>query len=194
MTKQEVYNNIRYNENLVAQYHREIASLNTKITSRKSLINHLNGQIGELKGRRQKLEEQLGELQRLRTKLQDLRDRFSARQTKRVTGFNKYNSLALGVRFIQSYMDGMRDLLSGQEYRNTYNGITAAIDKVNGQIQSKQREIDSVNSQINTAQRNIDIARNDINSYRNSISQRNGDISYRRGRIRYWNDQLKYAT
>ncbi len=194
MTKQEVQNNIRYNQNLVSQYEREISNLYGQINSQDSKIRQLDGQIGGLRARKQSIDGEYSELQRLRSKLQSLRDNFSVRQSKRVSGFNKNVGNIINVKFIKSYISGMRDLLSGQEYRNTYNGITSAIDKVNSQIQAKQREIESVQAQINSAQRNIDNARSLINSYQRSIEQRKGDISYRRQRIRYWEGQLQYAT
>ena len=194
MTKQEVLNNIIYNQNLVSQYEREISNLYGQINSQNSKIKQLDGQIAGFRARKQSLTDEQSELQRLRSKLQSLRDNFSARQSKRVSGFNKNVANIINVKFIKSYISGMRDLLSGQEYRNTYNGITSAIDKVNRQIQVKQREIESVQGQINSAQRNIDSARSLINSYQRSIEQRKGDLSYCRQCIRYWEGQLQYAT
>ena len=126
MTKQEVQNNIRYNENLVNQYQREINSLNSQVRTLNSRISQLNSQIGSLNSRKQTLSNEIAELQRLKTKLQGLRDNFSARQSKRVSGFNRNTTQVLSVKFIASYISGMRDLLSGQEYRNTYNGLTTA--------------------------------------------------------------------
>lgn len=194
MTKQEVQNNIRYNENLVNQYQREINNLDNQIRTLNSRISQYNGQINNLRNNKQNLENQLDELQRLHNKVTGLLDAFSSRQAKRVANFNKNNSVTGGLRFIKTYIEGMKDLLSGQEYRNTYNGLTTAIDKVKKQIQAKQREIESVGSQINNAQRNADGAQREINNCRNRINQLHNDLSYRKRRIQYWQSQMATAT
>jgi len=194
MTKQEVQENIRYNENLVYQYQRDLNNLNSRLNSLNSRSNQLNGQISSLRLRKQTLEREVGELQRLKSKIQGLRDDFSSRQSKRVNNFNHSITQILSVRFITSYISGMRDLLSGQEYRNTYNGISTAYDRVSDKLQTKQRELESTIGQYNSAQNNIDSTRRDINSCRNQISQKNSDLSYRRRRIQYWEEQLQYAT
>ena len=194
MTKQEVQNKIKYYENLAKQYRREIQNLENQISSQNSRINQLNNQIGTLRSKRQKLEGEESELQRLRIKFQGLRDDFSARQSKRVSGFNKNIAQPLNVKFIESYIIGMRNLLTGQEYRKTYNGITSAIDKVAGKIRSKQSEIASVKGEISNAQRNLDNAYNQISSYRRRIDQRNSDYYQCKQQIRHWENQLQYAT
>ena len=142
MTKQEVMDKIRYNENLINQYNRDLNALHRQIDSLNGRINQLNNQLGQLNARRHKLQTELSELQALKSKFQKLQNDFASRQRKRVSGFNQNTIQLLSVRFILSYISGMKNLLSGAEYRSAYNGLSAAIDKINKQIQAKQRELD----------------------------------------------------
>ena len=194
MTRQEVLNNIAYNENLVNQYQREINNLNNRIRTLNADINQYNSRISNYNSKKQTLNRELDELRRLKTKLTGLKDRFTQRQTNRVNNFNKYNTFSKGVNFIASYITGMKDLLSGQEYRNAYNGLTSAEEKVTSKIRAKQEDVNSVQNQINSAQRSIDNTKANINSCRTKINQRNSDLTYRKRRIQYWKEQLQYAT
>ena len=194
MTKAEVQSNIRYNENLVAQYQRKLNSLNQQLSSLNATARQLESQNQDLIRRKQKLESEMGELARLKQKLQGLQNDFSSKQTKRVNGYNKNITQVFSVNFFSSYIDGMKMLLSGSEYRNTYNGLTSALEKVSKKTQEKQREIDSVTNQINGVRSKIDSTNREISTCRNNIGQTNNDLAYRKKRIQYWKDQLKYAT
>ena len=194
MTKQEVLDNIRYNENLVNQYQREINSYRNSVNALSSAIKTLNGKIDALVVTRKKLEQEISELQALKSKLTTLQESFAQRQSQRVTNFNKHSGLAMGLKLFTSYWNGMKDLLSGQEYRKTYNGLTEAIEKADKKLQAKVRERESVKSNINQLNGQIDSKKREINSYNTRISQRSSDLSYRKERIRYWQNQLQYAT
>lgn len=138
MTKAEVQSNIRYNENLVAQYRNNISQLQSQIY----------------------------ELERLRTKFQNLQNAFGSRQSNRKRRLSSVFSAKLNVKMLSAYASAMNGLLSGSEYRNTYNGLSTAQERINSQIRSLNREI------------------NDNNS----------NLSYRQGRANYWRRQLSYAT
>ncbi len=194
MTKQEVQNNIRYNENLVNQYQREINNLNNQINSLNSGIQSSNGQIAGLVARKKTLEREMSELNGLRAKLQGLKDNFGNRQSRRMNNFVRYSAQVINVHFIGSYLSGMRDLLSGREYQNALNGIVESIAKVMNKLRAKQQEIDSVQAEINKAQQNINNANDEINRCRQRLNQRRSDLAYRKNRIQYWKEQLKKAT
>lgn len=138
MTKAEVKSNIRYNENLIAQYRNNISQLQS----------------------------QINELERLRTKFQNLQNAFGSRQSNRKRKLSSVYSAKLNVKMLSVYASVMNGLLSGSEYRNTYNGLSTAQERINSQIRSLNREI------------------NDNNS----------NLSYRQGRANYWRRQLPYAT
>lgn len=194
MTKEEVKQNIRYNENLVNQYQRKLNSLNQQLNSLNATVRQLNSQNNDLVGRKKKLDGELAELGQLKRKVQGLQDEFSSRQTKRVTGYNRNIGQIFTTNFFASYISGMKSLLSGSEYRNTFNGLTSAVDKVTKKIKEKDREMDSVVKQINDVRSRIDRTNREINSCRSQISQTSSDLAYRKRRIQYWKDQLKYAT
>lgn len=194
MTKEEVKQNIRYNENLVNQYQRRLNSLNQQVNSLNSTVRQLNAQNNDLVSRKKKLEGELAELGQLKNKVQNLRDEFSSRQTRRMTGYNRNIGSIFTTNFFSSYINGMKSLLSGSEYRNAYNGLSSAVDKVVKKIKEKDREVDSVVKQINDVRRRIDNATLEIRSCRSQISQTESDLAYRRRRIQYWKDKLKYAT
>lgn len=194
MTKAEVQSNIRYNENLVAQYQRKIASLNQKVESLGASVRQLNAQMGDLSGRKNKQETERAELVQLRRKVQNLQTEFGNRQAKRVNGYNRNITQIFTTNFFSSYINGMKTLLSGSEYRNAYNGLSSACEKITAKINEKQREIDSIIRQMNNIRSRIDSDNREISSCRSQISQTSNDLAYRRRRIEYWKDQLKYAT
>ena len=133
-----IYRNIRYHENLIRSY--------------KNTINELNGQINELIT--------------LKGKLQSYQRDFSARESNRKNRLvNRFGS-NMNFRFLSSYISGMRNLISGSEYRKAYNGISSGITRVNTQI-----------SQL----------RGDVKDYNDKIRYSNKQISF-------WKRQIKYAN
>ena len=76
MTKQEVLNNIRYNEKLVNQYVNTISGLRSKINDRNTQINQYNAQIRQLRSQIKELKAQIDELNQLKSKYQKLQNAF----------------------------------------------------------------------------------------------------------------------
>ena len=123
MTKAEVKSNIRYNENLIAQYRNNISQLQS----------------------------QINELERLRTKFQNLQNAFGSRQSNRKRKLSSVFSAKLNVKMLSVYASAMNGL-SGSEYRNTYNGLSTAQERINSQIRSLNREINDNNSNLSYRQ------------------------------------------
>lgn len=144
MTKQEVYNNIRYNENLVNSYSNNLRRLKNNINNLNSQISQCNSQISQLNSRMRELRKQINELDQLKSKYQKLQNDFMNRQSKRVNKFNVNFSKQLNLKFILSYINGMCSLLSGNEYKNAYNGLTSAIDTISNKIRVIQQEDNEV--------------------------------------------------
>lgn len=132
-----IYRNIRYHENLIQSY--------------KYTISELNGQIDELIT--------------LKGKLQSYQQDFSTRESNRKNRLLNRFSSNMNFKFLSAYINGMRNLVSGSEYRKAYNGISSGIARVNTQI-----------SQL----------RGDVEDYNNKIRYSNKQISF-------WKRQIKYA-
>lgn len=113
MTKQEVYNNIAYNERLVSDY--------------RNKINYLNTQI-------EKLYALLRKYEKLQSELEN-------RQRNRIHNLNKFCNMKISISLAKSYYESMKNLLNGLEYRNTINGLKQAQDKIAGQIRLLQNEV-----------------------------------------------------
>ena len=185
MTRQEIYNNIRYNENLVNQYLNTINRLNSTISDLNSQISNCEYQISQLNSEIRNRQSQISELNQLRNKYQKLQTDFADRQSVRINSFNSNFSRNVNV--------GMRSLLSGNEYRNAYNGISAAIHTISNKIYAIESEIDNLNRSIISSQATINNCRRDIGIYQNQIAGESSKLSYRRQRIVYWKNQLRYA-
>ncbi len=71
MTKQEVRNNIKYNENLVNQYLNTISRLRKKVNDLNSKINQYNSQISQLNSNIKSKESQIDELNRLKRNIRN---------------------------------------------------------------------------------------------------------------------------
>jgi DNA repair exonuclease SbcCD ATPase subunit len=138
MTVAEVQGHINYNENLVAQYRNIISQLET----------------------------QLRELESLRSKFQVLQNSFGNRQSNRKRKLSSVSSTKVNVKMIPIYVSAMNGLLTGSEYRSAYNGLSAAQERINSQINSIRREISDNIANLNASQSSV----------------------------YYWRDQLKYAT
>lgn len=194
MTRGEVQEKIRYNERLVIQFQNQVNDLQRRISSSESQIRSLNSQRSDYIFKANKLKKQIEELSQLKKKYQSLQTNFSDRQSKRISKFNANFSKNLNVKFINSYISGMKTLLSGSEYKKAYNGLTTAKDKITKQISIIQQQFDDVQRRESNAQKEIDNIQRSISSYRNQINTANSNLSYRRQRITYWRNQLQFAT
>lgn len=134
MTKQEVRNNIQYNENLVNQYLNTLSRLKKTVNGLNSQINQYNSQISQLNSSIKSKKSQIDELNRLKSKYQKLQNDFASRQSKRVNRFNINFSQNLNLKFIRSYISGMKSLLSGNDYKRAYNGLSSAISTISNKI------------------------------------------------------------
>lgn len=140
MTEGEIKGNISYNENLIQGYL-------TQIT---------------------KIQGEIEELEALKSKISNFQFDFASRQDSRRSGLSKYISFNLRSNIFSKYITGMSELLNGQEYTNTYNGLTTASERV----------------------------QNKINEKTSSLTEVENNLSYRRKRKSYWEQQLRnyYAT
>lgn len=120
MTRAEINNNIRYNENLISSYQKSIRTLNSQIQ----------------------------ELSSLKQKFQFFQNDFRSREDSRAT--HLVNNLAdkLYLRFVSSYVIGMQGIMMGSEYRRAYNGLTEAIQKIDRKINQLRNEANSYESKI----------------------------------------------
>lgn len=193
-TRAQVLNNIQYNKNLVAQYQREINDWNARINSLWSEIRNLEAKISQLNGRISTYNSQIAELNQLKAKYESLQNAFAQRQAKRQAAFKKNFTQVFSVKFIKSYVSGMGTLLSGNEYRGAYNGLSDACKRIEAEIKDIRRNLNAVTAERDTAQHTINSKRNSISSYQSRINSRNGDLAYRRNRITYWQNMLRYAT
>ena len=137
MTSAEIRGSIRYHEGLVSSYQNSV----------------------------RQLENQINELLRLKGKFQNLQSNFGSRQSNRKNKLAGLFSTTLKVKMISNYRSGMNQLLTGSEYSNSYNGLSAAQERINTKIRSIQKE---------------------INAY-------NDKIVHTRGRIAYFRNQLAHA-
>lgn len=168
--------------------------IDAKVNSLNNEINQLNSQISQLRTKVRNRESQIRELNQLKNKYQRLLNDFAKRQLQRKNKLSQNFSQKPNVKFMASYIKGMGALLSGNEYRNAYNGLNAAIIKISNTIKSIQREIDGLNRDIRLKENNISSKRRYINSYQEKIRRTDADLSYRRQRIRYWKNQMRYAV
>ena len=93
MTRAEINKNIKYNEDLVSSYQKKIRDLQAKIN----------------------------ELIKLKSKYTALQNDFSSKQSKRRSRLNGNFSGNFNIKLINNYVTGMKNLLTGNEYKNAYN-------------------------------------------------------------------------
>lgn len=136
MTRGEINSNIRYNENLVRSYQRTIQNLN----------------------------DQIRELNTLKLNIQSYQREFANKERNRK---NRLLQGAVGVnfKFVDSYVTAMINLMTGIEYQRAYNGLTEAVQRIDGELRRLSGEIITNNKQL----------------------------LYRRNRITYWKNQRKYV-
>ncbi len=194
MTRAEVQENIRYNERLLTQYQNQVNDIQHKIHSLESQASSLYSQKSGYISDINKLEKQIDELNQLKRKYQTLQDDFYSRQAKRLNRLGTIDSQNLKVKFINSYVDGMKLLLSGSEYKAAYNNLTESKEIIAKEINSIQRRIDNLKNTVVSVEREIDSKQNSINSYRSQRSTAESNLSYRKQRITYWRKQLRFAT
>lgn len=194
MTKQEVYSNIQYNENLIRQYTEQINRLHSQIADCNSQLSGYNGRKTQLYSALDQVKQQIRELEQLQKKIQTLQDKFSEKQNKRKSMLSKSYQNKPDVCFINSYISGMTELLSGTEYKNAYNGLVSAIESVKSRGSRACNEQDNITREIWQMEIYIENSNSRINSFRSDINHYNNQINYRRQRLNYWRQQLQYAT
>lgn len=194
MTKSEVLNNIKYNENLVIQFQQKKNYLQQQIESQLSAIRQIESRIDGANEEKRKKQKSIDECVALKKKFGTLQSDFAARQNKRVVSFQRNFSKQINASFITSYINGMNSLLSGSEYKSTVSGITTAIEKVSLQIKKEQEDLNSINLRIDSFNKDIETRKRVISDLKSQIVQVNNSISYRKQRITYWKEQLKSAT
>lgn len=135
MTEGEIRQNISYNENLIQGY----------------------------LGQKTKVKSEIEELEALKVRLSNFQFEFASRQETRRAGLKKYLGFNFRNNIFLSYIDGMEQLLNGQEYKDTYNGLTTATEKVKSKIYEKCSELSEIEN----------------------------NLSYRIQRKSYWEQQLR---
>lgn len=112
------------------------------------------------------LENKIYQLQRLKEKVSKLQYDFEEKQKSRNGKLSGLSMKTVNVKMFSTYLSGMKELFSGTDYANAYNGLSEARNNVDKQIRCIQNE-------INLCRENI---------------------SYLEGRNDYWNDQLKNVS
>lgn len=195
MTRAEVYSNIRYNESLVSQYQSTISSLHSRISGLNAQINNWQNQIARLTAQKNKLQSQIKELLVLKNKYAALQDRFANRQASRTSKLTlNFAQRANSFKFLPSYVNGMRALLTGSEYKNAYNGLTTARETIDKKVRQLQNEVDTINREISGLYNRINANQCEIRSAQARINETSSNLSYRRQRLTYWYGQLSAAT
>lgn len=120
MTVDEIYGNIRYNENLIDQFQRE----------------------------RRDLERQIAELESLRDKFSVLQMRFEERQNSRRRGLQLFQSSSIHNQIVGRYVSGMTGLLSGWEFQNACWGLEEARERIKRKLWELDRKADECSDRI----------------------------------------------
>lgn len=191
MTRWEIINNIRYNENLVNSYQREITSLRNTINNSNGQIYRCNSEIGNIRARNRDLVANVSALNQLKSKYQNLYNSFSNRQTSRINKLYYKLNCNYNVNCIEVYKKGMNNLLEGNEYRHTLQTIRNAIDSIEYRIKHEQNEINMNENEIRSKEGNTENLRRNINLCQRKIDNVNKLLNYRRQRIIYWKNQLR---
>lgn len=121
--------------------------------------------LADLLIRERDLEQKIGELQSLRKKYADLQGRFEERQQHRQKNLVGILSCGISNSIANNYHDGMQKLLSGQEFKRAYNGLSEAKQIITNKIRELNSQLDECSSQIR----------------------------YKRNQISYWNAQYSAA-
>ena len=117
MTRQEVYNNIAYNERIVENCNNAIRCLNAKIDKLNALLK----------------------------KYGKLQSDFEARQRKRAIGLNNFSNAKISLKFAKSYYESMKGMINGASYVNTVNGLKSAQEQISKEIRVLQNEVNENN-------------------------------------------------
>lgn len=114
MTIDEIYSNIRYNENLIDSYYAQ----------------------------RRRLEQQINELENLRNKFSSLQNRFCENQDRRRRNLNIFRGSSISNQIVQKYGQGMSDLLNSAAFFNAENGLSEARSRITRKIYDIDSQID----------------------------------------------------
>ena len=194
MTLQEVQANIRYNENLIKQHMNTLSELRGESESFNDELIQCNSQISDIKVQIKSIKTLIDELEQLKIKFVKLQARLADRQTQRIRMFDLCFSQNKDNTFIEPYVNGMKELLSGNEYKNIYYGLENAVQKISKKSYSLQKEINTLNKEINAKDYHIDTLKRKINEIKGKIDKANSDLTVRKQKVTYYRDQLKYAT
>lgn len=194
MTKEEIQKNIDYNQGQADACDRTIYSLNSKISSLQGTLSNLEWQIQNLERDRKVYKEKESQVTALQTKFSNLYNNFTAKQSKRVNGFNNLFSKNRTMNFLKSYANGMQDLLTGNEYKKVCTGLDTATGRVKGELDRILRTIQTIESELRNKQNQYQSVSRDISSYRGQLNNEESRRNSFRSSANYWRSQLAYAT
>lgn len=120
MTSSEIFENIRYYENLKEK----------ALSERRQLYNNLE------------------DLEILRRRLLSLQDDFVSKNNVRKQKLQSVGLSGLSISFIPKYIQGMNSLLGGNDYNKAINGIDTALKKTAYKIDLTDTEVKKTESNI----------------------------------------------
>lgn len=195
MTKQEVENNIRYNEKLVRQYRSQLQENERLQREKEAEISRLVSKQQSMNKAIEALDVEIDELSRLKSKFNNLQESFIKKQEKRKRAFDMhFGCQVMSAKFIKSYIDGMNDLLQGTQYRKTLFELVKALEIVAEEGNRKRRKRECIFVDVSGVIEDLKNERVYYASLQSRHKQLLSDYNYRQNRIIYWRNQLRYAT
>lgn len=117
-------------------------------------IRYYEGLIDEYNREKLQLEKDLDELDRLKAKVAGLQTSFGDRQALRQKNLAALAAMPQRNRIYPVYCAGMQELLTGQMFSRSYEGLSEAGQKVSGKMREVLGKIDNCESKTASARSN----------------------------------------
>ena len=117
-------------------------------------IRYYEGLIDEYNREKLQLEKDLDELDRLKAKVAGLQTSFGDRQALRQQNLAALAAMPQRNRIYPVYCAGMQELLTGQMFNRSYEGLSEARQKVSGKMREVLGKIDNCESKTASARSN----------------------------------------
>ena len=191
MEKEEVLNNIRYNERLINDLSRRLNQLNNQQNSLNREIDKIWKKVDQCDRSINDQKKKMDDVEVMKRKLQQVREEYEKKQRARINALKTLECREIKQNFMKSYLRYMNNLIKGPEATRTIRGLDEATEKTKKELNHIKSEIAEIRDKKIRFLNDIDELKRNVSQAKESIDDTLRQLSYRRDRLSYWKRILR---
>lgn len=191
MEKQEVLQNIEYNNRLIRGLQSDLYHYQDRLSSIQREEKHTNQKISDFDAQIRNLRNKKEDIEKIKKRIESLYSEYEEKQRARMALLNRVNARPIRQNFMKSYLNQMNELIKGREAHSALDGLREAINKTQNEFIHMQNEIENCQNDKNNLLRAIEDLHRQYSRTQSMISDVNSQLRYRRNRLEYWKNILR---